>query len=101
MDSNYWKRGRVSRRSMLRGAAVGTAGVAGAVLIGCGSDDGDGTATATAEGGGGDGGGGASATATEAAASGGPKRGGKLTLHMGTEPRSLDPHFETFTLSKE
>ncbi len=42
----YWTR-RVSRRSALRGAGVATAGVAGAVLIGCGSDDDDPTATAT------------------------------------------------------
>lgn len=52
-DTNYWTRAthsRVSRRSMLRGAAIGSAGLAGAVLIGCGDDEGDG--------GGGSGGGG-------------------------------------------
>lgn len=46
---NYWTRQRVSRRGMLRGAAVGSAGLAGAVLIGCGGDD-DGTATPGASG---------------------------------------------------
>lgn len=68
---NYWTRQRVSRRGMLRGAAVGSAGLAGAVLIGCGDSDdptatpgpdgsatpaptsaGGGTATATPDGGG-------------------------------------------------
>ena len=35
-DRGYWSRS-VSRRSLLRGAAVGGAGLAGAALIGCGS----------------------------------------------------------------
>lgn len=37
-DSTYWTRfgGTVSRRSVLRGSAVGAAGLAGAALIGCG-----------------------------------------------------------------
>lgn len=48
--NNYWTNRQVSRRSMLRGTAVASAGLAGAVLIGCGGDD-DGD---------GDGGGGAS-----------------------------------------
>ncbi len=97
MDGNYWTRGRVSRRSMLRGAAVGTAGVAGAVLIGCGDSDDDPTATPDDGGNGGNGDGTPAATSTAAPDPGAPKSGGKLTLHMGTEPRSLDPHFETFT----
>lgn len=37
-EHNYLKR-RVSRRTALRGAAVGAAGLAGAALIGCGDDD--------------------------------------------------------------
>lgn len=45
-DHNYW-----TRRGVLRGAAVGGAGLAGAALIGCGSDD-ESTATATAAAGG-------------------------------------------------
>jgi ABC-type transport system substrate-binding protein len=43
-DSKFWTelRGRnVSRRSLLRGAAAGGAGLAGAALIGCGGDDDD------------------------------------------------------------
>ncbi len=50
-ENNYWTRlhGRsVSRRTLLRGAAVGGAGLAGAALIGCGGDDDDDvTATGT------------------------------------------------------
>lgn len=40
---------RPSRRALLRGFGVGVAGVAGAVLIGCGDDDGDPSATPTEE----------------------------------------------------
>ena len=36
LDRNYWS-SRVSRRGVLRGAAIGGAGLAGAALIGCGS----------------------------------------------------------------
>ena len=38
-EDNYWRRHSLSRRSVLRGAVAGSAGIAGAVLIGCGSDD--------------------------------------------------------------
>ena len=41
-DHNYWTRTihqRVSRRAMLRGAAVAGAGLASAALIGCGEDE--------------------------------------------------------------
>ena len=95
--SNYWTRQRISRRSMLRGTAIGAAGLSGAVLIGCGGGDDEGddggsaaTAAPTTDGG-------SAATAEPTVDPMAPKRGGKLTLHMGTEPRSLDPHFETFT----
>jgi peptide/nickel transport system substrate-binding protein len=40
-DGNYWSRRTVSRRTALRGAGVGVAGLAGAALIGCGGDDDD------------------------------------------------------------
>ena len=33
--------GRLTRRQLLRGAALGTAGLAAAALIGCGDDDDD------------------------------------------------------------
>ena len=36
LERNYWS-SRVSRRGVLRGAAIGGAGLAGAALIGCGS----------------------------------------------------------------
>ena len=43
MEKNYWSRlgaqRRVSRRSVMRGAGVAAAGITGAALIGCGSDD--------------------------------------------------------------
>jgi peptide/nickel transport system substrate-binding protein len=47
MNGNYWTRNRPSRRGFLRGAGLGAAGIAGAALIGCGSDDDD-VATPTA-----------------------------------------------------
>lgn len=84
---------------MLRGAAVGTAGVAGAVLIGCGDSDEDPTETPS-DGGDDDGGSDATPAATgttTAADTSGPKSGGKLVLRMGTEVRSLDPHFDVFS----
>ena len=46
-DRNFWQRSmgrRVSRRTALRGAGLGVAGLAGAALIGCGDDDDDDTA---------------------------------------------------------
>ncbi len=48
MASTYWTRARIGRRGVLRGAGLGMAGLAGAALIGCGSDDEDGGGTATA-----------------------------------------------------
>jgi peptide/nickel transport system substrate-binding protein len=44
MESSYWSRQRVGRRTVIRGAGLGVAGLAGAALIGCGGGD-DGTAT--------------------------------------------------------
>src|SRR5690606_29203117 len=41
MESNYWSRARVGRRSVLRGAGLGITGIAGAALIGCGGGDDD------------------------------------------------------------
>lgn len=48
MAENFWTRSRISRRSALRGIALGAAGLAGAVLIGCGGDDDDGDTAAQA-----------------------------------------------------
>ena len=39
-EKNYWSN-RVSRRTALRGGAIGAAGLVGAALIGCGDDDDD------------------------------------------------------------
>ena len=41
-EQNYWTRRRFSRRSMLRAAALGSVGLAGAALIGCDDDGGGG-----------------------------------------------------------
>lgn len=85
---------------MLRGTAIGAAGLSGAVLIGCGGgdddddDDGGGTTAATATATAASGGTAAAATAT--ADPNAPKQGGKLTFRIGSEPRSLDPHFDVF-----
>ena len=43
---NYWTRQRVSRRAALRGAGISAAGLAGAVLVGCGDDEDEPAATA-------------------------------------------------------
>lgn len=45
-------RSGLGRRTFLRGAALGAAGLAGAALVGCGEDDDGGTATATTPAGG-------------------------------------------------
>ena len=41
MAGNYWSRKRFSRRAVVRGGALGLAGLGGAALIGCGSGDED------------------------------------------------------------
>jgi len=85
---NYWTR-RLGRRSVVRGAALGGLGLAGAALIGCGSDDDSATAAPTTPGGG--------ATATTAPSNGGTpaemvKRGGTLRMHIAAEPPNFDMH---------
>ena len=87
MTENYWTR-RLSRRGVVRGAALGGIGVAGAALIGCGGDDDDPESpAATAEGG---------ATGTAAPAEGtaasGAKSGGTLRMHIAAEPPNFDMH---------
>jgi peptide/nickel transport system substrate-binding protein len=73
-DSTYWARSAspISRRSLLRGSAVGAAGLAGAALIGCGGG-GDNPATAPA-------GTAVSGTPTAVAASQTAKKGGTLRI---------------------
>lgn len=91
-EQNYWKRyarRAYTRRRVLQGASLAGVGLGAAALVGCGDDDdeepaGTGTAAGTA-----------TSQATTAAA-GQPKPGGKLTLHMGVQPRSLDHDFDVF-----
>ncbi|MBT5774126.1 MAG: ABC transporter substrate-binding protein [Dehalococcoidia bacterium] len=80
MDSNYWTRQRVGRRSMLRGAGLAGVGLAGAALIGCGGDDDDddagggGTATAAPT----------SAGTTTGGGGGGPVSAADMRVEPGT-----------------
>ncbi len=81
-EDNYWTRRRISRRTALRGGAIGIAGLAGAALIGCGGDDDD------------DDGGGAQQPGTGGApstAAGDPKPGGTLVWGMETDIDPIDP----------
>ena len=79
----YWKTRQLSRRSVLRGSAVGVIGIAGAALIGCGGGSGAPKAAATTAAGGA-----ATAKATAEAA----KKGGALIgLHTGP-PLGFDPY---------
>jgi len=47
VESRYWARRSFNRRTALRGAGIGIAGLAGAALIGCGGSDDDGGPAAT------------------------------------------------------
>ena len=93
-DESRWITNAVSRRSMLRGTAVGAAGLAGAALIGCGSDDDD-------DGGddGGDGGGDATQTpggsTATAAPTEEPQSGGDLVVGTNND---LNPQGVPFRL---
>lgn len=82
-EENYWLRRSkllTSRRSLLRGAALGSVGIAGLSLVGCGDDDDDNN------------GGGQSEQPTSAPDVNAPKLGGTLKVGYGLEPSSLDPH---------
>ena len=96
MSDNYWTRNRVSRRAALRGAGVGAAGIAGAVLIGCGDSDDDGdddptsTATTSPDGD-------PTATATQVRdtttpASSTIKRGGTYSIAATGDPPTINPY---------
>src|SRR5688572_186378 len=82
-DINYWTQAtghRLSRRRVLRGAAVGGVGLMGAALIGCG-DDSDGPASS------------GTSAAGVAAAPAGVKRGGRFSLAVdGDPPAGFDLH---------
>ena len=75
-DSKGTWGGRLTRRSLLRSTAIGTAGLAGAALLGCSSGDGSSTGGAGAT----------KSTATTAAAAAKPRFGGKLTDTMVGDP---------------
>ncbi len=82
-----WKFGR---RQALRGAALGSLGLAGAALIGCGSKKpASPTESKPAAG---------ASTAAPGAATPAVKRGGRLQLMMNGDPPTFDMHTETTTL---
>lgn len=91
MEDSYWTRtlnsSRLSRRGVLRGAALGGVGLAGAALIGCGGGDDTATPTATAT---------TAATATVAATEADPyaniKRGGIFKTSLTSDPSTLTPY---------
>jgi peptide/nickel transport system substrate-binding protein len=76
---------KFGRRTLLQGAAAGGAGVAAAVLIGCGSDDNEGSPTGTPSG--------AGATATSEAAQGPglTLADGRFFPYNAPEPAGLKP----------
>src|SRR5688572_30495760 len=84
--SNYWLRRRISRRTALRGSALGLTGAASLALVGCGDDDDDddddpGGLLPTAE---------ATPTAGKVA-----KPGGDFSFQISSPPPSLDPYTQT------
>lgn len=88
MNARNWKSTRVSRRSALRGAGIGLAGLSGAALIGCGDSDEttDGAASATTATGGA-----ASAPSVTTPDASARTRGGTLKVALGSDPTGLDP----------
>lgn len=83
-------RGKLQRRSLLRGAGLAGAGLAGAALLGCGGDDDEPTATATSTAAGGDQGPAQGVTAT--ATGGEAKRGGVYKYTLTNDPPTIDPY---------
>ena len=85
----YWdslNRSRLSRRGLLRGSAVGLAGLAGAAILGCGDDDDDDDDAATP--------GGTAAPTVDAA-----KGGGILRMPDLAPPDVFDPAATIHTVS--
>ncbi len=94
MPDNYWTSlatHRVTRRSALRGAAVGVAGLSGAALIGCGGGDKKEEAKPAAS----NAGGVAPASAPAAAQ---PKKGGRIARAQSGDPVTFDQHGQSTTL---
>ncbi len=89
-ENTYWSRfttGRVSRRTLMRGAGLGVAGLAGAALVGCGGDDDPAPATSTAA---------APVAVTAAPSAKQPKRGGTYRLGFTGTVAGIDPHNSVF-----
>src|SRR5690606_29456518 len=92
MQETMWSRsmrGKVGRRSLLRGAGLAGAGLAGAALLGCGGDDEAPTATATATAGGTQG---PATGATATPTNGEVKRGGLYRHTITNDPPTIDPY---------
>ncbi len=86
-QDNVWTASRrLGRRSVLRGSAIGVAGLAGAALIGCGSSGNGATGGATS-------GSGAAAPKGAPAAAAKPRFGGTLTMALAADP----PGWNVFT----
>ncbi|HEY7270828.1 MAG TPA: ABC transporter substrate-binding protein, partial [Dehalococcoidia bacterium] len=82
METNYWARRQLSRRSIIRGGAVALAGIGAAAVVGCG--------------GGGSSNSGSSAKTTSGTGLPGVtsfKRGGIIKMGTPALSSSLDPHF--------
>ncbi|MDO9445860.1 MAG: ABC transporter substrate-binding protein [Dehalococcoidia bacterium] len=75
---------RMSRRRVLRGAALGLAGLAGAALVGCASDEGGVTVTTSTPT--------PTGTPEPATTVAAPRFDGTLRLHLAAPPASLDPY---------
>lgn len=85
-ESNYWA-ARATRRGVVRGGAVGAAGLATAAFIGCGDDDDKGKK--------------ATATTAKTGAAGTPKRGGTFVQTQTSSVQDVwDPHVSVSTASQ-
>lgn len=87
----FWRR-RVSRRRVLKGAALGASGLAVAGVVGCGDDDGGASTTATASGA-------PATTASSQPVMGGTFHGPLVGTSTGTPP-SLDAQRQTTFLAQ-
>lgn len=85
-DLVYWTR-RVNRRQVLRSAALGSAGLAGAALLGCSSGASKQPAT------------GASTGASPSAKTGTPKAGGRFSEVMDAAPTNFDMYTNTSNIA--
>ena len=94
MTANYWPRGRLSRRTLLRSSGAGGLGLAAAALVGCGGED---EPTNGGGGGGGGGGGTAVSTATPGAKPDDKPRGGRINMSFLLWTEAPIPGFNLHT----